>query len=187
MRFGGRGGRVSAVNTHWRRGARLLLACAAAFGTLGAEAASVFVVTEPWVRTAPDGRSAEVFMQLRSSDGAAVVGVKSEAVTGITMRPAGTGRATVARIALPAGETVLLAPGAQRFAIPKLGKPLKLGDRVPLVLVVEDAAGGTREIPVNAEVRRRSPTDDHLSPHKHSREGAGRAEILARTDPCSAS
>jgi copper(I)-binding protein len=166
---------------------RVLLACAAAFGMLSAEAASVFAVTEPWVRVAPDGRSAEVFMQLRSSEGAAIVGVKSAVVTGVTMRPAGTGRATVARIALPAGETVLLAPGAQRLGIPKLGKPLKLGDRVALILVIEDAAGGTREIPVDAEVRRRSPTDDHRVPHKHAREDAGGAEILARTDPCNAS
>lgn len=154
---------------------------------LAAEAATVFAVTEPWVRVAPDGKSAEVFMQLRSSDGAAVVGVKSDVVTGVTMRPPGTGRATVARIVLPAGETVLLAPGAQRLAIPRLPKPLKLGDRVPLVLVVEGADGGTREIAVNAEVRRRSPTDDHRVPHKHSREGSGSAKTLALMDPCSAS
>jgi copper(I)-binding protein len=175
------------VNTRWRRGACFLFACAAALGMVGAEGATVFAVTEPWVRVAPDGRSAEVFMQLRSSDGAAVVGVKSEVVAGITMRPAGTGRAPVERIVLPAGETVLLAPGAQRFAIPKLPKPLRLGDRVPLVLVVEGADGGTREIAVNAEVRRRSPTDDHRVPHRHSQDGAGRADVLARTDPCSAS
>jgi len=155
------------------------LACAATFGMRAADAASVFVVTEPWVRVAPDGRSAEVFMQLRSSDEAAIVGVKSDAVTGVTMRPAGTGRATAARITLPAGQTVLLAPGAQRFAIAKVGKPLKLGDRVPLVLVVEDAGGGKREINVDAEVRRRSPTDDHLEPHKHSR-GASPGARLAQ-------
>ena len=159
------------MNLHWRRGMRSLFACAAVFGVLSAEAVPVFVVTEPWVRVAPDGRSAEAFMELRSSDGAAVVAVKSEGVAGITMRPAGAGRATMAKLALPAGETVRLAPGAQRLVIAKLGKPLKLGDRVPFVLVVEGADGGTREIPVNAEVRRRSPTDDHRLPHKHSREG----------------
>jgi len=81
----------------------------------------------------------------------------------------------VTKIALPAGETVLLAPGAQRFAIAKLGKPLKLGDRVPLLLVVEGIDGGTQEIPVNAEVRRRSPTDEHRVPHKHSHSGQARS------------
>ena len=159
------------MNRHWRLGMRVLFGCAAVFGVLTAEAVPVFVVTEPWVRVAPDGRSAEAFMELRSSDGAAIVAVKSEVVAGITMRPAGAGRATVAKIALPPGETVLLAPGAQRLAIAKLGKPLKPGDRLPFVLVVEGADGGMREIPVNAEVRRRSPTDDHRLPHRHSRVG----------------
>jgi len=50
------------------------------------------------------------------------------------------------------------------------------------VLVIEGADGGTREIPVNAEVRRRSPTDDHRVPHKHSRNGAGDAGMLACTN-----
>lgn len=158
---------------------RVLLACAAAFGIPASEAASVFLVTEPWVRVAPDGRSAEVFMELRSSDGAAVVGVRSEVAAGVTMRPAGAGRTTVTRIALPAGETVLLAPGAQRLAIPKLGKALKLGDRVPLVLVVEGPDGRTREIPVDAEVRRRSPSDDHRVPHKHSQSGSNSTHMQA--------
>jgi copper(I)-binding protein len=174
------------MNARCRRGLHITLACAAAFGMSAALAASVFVVSEPWVRVAPDGRSAEVFMQLRSSDGAAVVGVKGEAVTGVTMRPPGTGRAAVARIELPAGKTVLLAPGEQRLAIPRLGKPLKQGDRVPFVLIVENADGSKREIAVDAEVRRHSPTEDHLGPHKHS-QGAGGPDILARVDRRTAS
>jgi copper(I)-binding protein len=164
---------------------RVLLACAAASGMLAAEAASVFVVTEPWVRVAPDGRSAEVYMQLRSSDGTAVVGARSDAAAGVTMLSPGAGRAIAARIALPPGETVLLAPGAQRLAIGKLGRALKQGDRVALVLIVEGADGTTREIPVDAEVRRRSPTDDHLVPHRHSQGGGG--AMLARAEPCNAS
>lgn len=159
------------MSAHWQSGVRILVACAAVSGVLTAGAVPVFVVTEPWVRVAPDGRSAEAFMELKSSDAATIVGIKSEVVAGITMRPAGAGRATLTKIVLPAGETVLLAPGVQRFAIAKVGKPLKLGDRVPFVLVVEGADGGTREIPVNAEVRRRSPTDDHRVPHKHSHSG----------------
>ena len=81
----------------------------------------------------------------------------------------GKARAAVTRIVLPAGETVLLAPGKARLAIVKLKKPLKLGDRVNFVLTVEAADGKTREIPVNAEVRRRSPTDDHVGKREHAR------------------
>ena len=84
------------------------------------------------------------------------------------MRPPGTAGETVGEIRFPAGVTVLLAPGAYRFALAKLSRPLKLGDRVPLVLIVEAPDGSRQDIPVNAEVRRRSPTDDHKLPHRHS-------------------
>ena len=128
----------------------------------------MLTVTEPWVRVAPDGRSAEVYMQLRSSQGEAVVGVRSDDVREVVMLGSGKARAPVTRIALPAGEIVLLAPGKARLGVGKLAQPLKLGDRVRFVLVVETAEGATREIPVDAEVRRRSPTDDHVGKHKHA-------------------
>ena len=108
-------------------------------------------------------------MQLRSSEGETVVGVRSDDVGEVVMLARGKTRAAVTRIDLPAGEIVPLAPGQVRLGVGKLGKPLKLGDRVRFVLIVEAANGATREIPVNAEVRRRSPTDDHIGNHKHSR------------------
>ena len=55
-----------------------LLACGVAFGSAPAYGATLFIVTEPWVRVAPNGRSAEAYMQLKSTDGATVVGVRSE-------------------------------------------------------------------------------------------------------------
>ncbi len=106
-------------------------------------------------------------MQLRSSDGATVVDVRSDFAAHVAMRPPGTSGATVRAIPLPPGVTVRLAPGAYRLALPNLERPLKIGDRVPFVLTVEAADGSRQEISVNAEVRRRSPTDDHLRPHKH--------------------
>jgi len=147
---------------------RRFLLCALALGALSAHAVSTFAVTEPWVRVAPDGRSAEAFMQLKSSDGETVVGVRSEDVGSITMLGSGPKRTPVTRIPLPAGETVMLAPGKPRLGVGKLAKPLKLGDRVHFVLIVEAADGGTRDIPVDAEVRRHSPTDDHIGKHAHA-------------------
>jgi len=85
----------------------------------------------------------------------------------IIMRGRGATKASVAQIALPPGETVMFAPGAQRFMIPNLNRRLKLGDRVALVLTVVSSDGSRQQIPVNAEVRTRSPTDDHLHGHKH--------------------
>jgi copper(I)-binding protein len=147
------------------RGLPLCVLALAAFST---HAVSTFTVTEPWVRVAANGRSAEAFMQLKSSDGETVVGVRSEDVGSITMLGSGQKRTPVTRIALPAGEAVMLAPGKPRLGVGKLSKPLKLGDRVHFVLIVEAADGATREIPVNAEVRRHSPSQDHGVGHKHA-------------------
>lgn len=148
----------------WNRVLTVVLAIA----TMGSSGAtSVLVVTEPWVRVAANGRSAEAYMQLRSSDGATVIDVRCDFATNVAMRPPGGSGATVHAIPLPPGVTVHLAPGAYRLALPNLERPLKIGDRVPVVLTVEAADGSRQEIPVNAEVRRRSPTDDHLRPHKH--------------------
>ena len=143
------------------------LACALAFAPLPAYAAALFVVTEPWVRLAPSARSAEAYMELLSTDGAKLVGVRSEATASIVMRRPGTNRAAAAEIPLPAHTTVKLAPGAYRFALADLNRGLKRGDRIGLVLTIEAVDGSRQEIPVSAEVRRRSPTDDHLHPHKH--------------------
>lgn len=160
----------------WRSAKRGLLLCILSLAGIPAHAVSVITVTEPWVRVAADGRSAEAYMQLRSSEGEAVVGVRSEDASEVVMLASGKARAPVKRIALPAGETVLLAPGKVRLGVGKLGKPLKQGDRIRFVLVVEAAGGATRVVPVNAEVRRRSPTDDHIGKHKHSQ--ARRADTV---------
>jgi len=106
-------------------------------------------------------------MELLSSDGAKIVGVRSDITTDVTIRPPGARRTTAAEIALPAGKLAKLAPGGYRFALAKLTRSLKLGDRVALVLIVEAADGSRQEIPANAEVRRHSVTDDHKHGHAH--------------------
>ena len=86
------------------------------------------------------------------------------------MQRPGTKRAVAGTIALPPRTTVKLAPGDYRFLLPKLERPLKLGDRVALSLIVEAPDGSRQTIAVNAEVRRRSAYDDHLhplQPHSH--------------------
>jgi len=52
---------------------------------------------------------------------------------------------------------------AHRRSIPGAG----LGERVPLTLVLRDAAGRRSELAVSAEVRIRSPQDDERRPHAH--------------------
>jgi periplasmic copper chaperone A len=147
---------------------RLVLAGALFFALVPLSSAGVFTVTEPWVRVLPYAKSAEGYMELRSSDGAKLVGVRSEVTADVAMLGPGAGRATVAEIPLPAGVLVKLSAGNFRFALAKLNRSLKLGDRVPMVIVIEAADGSRQEIDVSAEVRLHSPTDDHLHPHTHT-------------------
>jgi periplasmic copper chaperone A len=131
-------------------------------------AVAVITVSDPWVRVAPNGKSAAVFMEIRSSEGATIVGVESDVAADVPIQRPGTQRAAADKIPLPAGTLVKLAPGAYRFLLPKLNRSLKLGDRVALSLIVEASDGSRQAIPVNAEVRRRSAYDDHLRPHSHA-------------------
>ena len=151
---------------------RLAGACVLAGTLLAAPlpglAIAVITVSDPWVRVAPNGKSAEAFMEIRSSEGATIVGAESEVSAEVPMQQPGTKRAATSRISLPAGTRVKLAPGAYRFLLPTLSRSLKLGDRIAMGLIVEAADGSRQTIPVNAEVRRRSAYDDHLRPHAHA-------------------
>ena len=128
---------------------------------------AVFAISLPWVRVAASATSAEAFMELRSSDGATLVAVRSDAAASVTIRRPGKGPATITKLPLPAGVPVTLAPGGYHLVLTRLARPLKLGDRVPLTLTIEAADGSRQEIPVSAEVRRHSIIEDHLGPHAH--------------------
>jgi len=150
-----------------RRVGRSAFALGFALVLIVPEAAAIFIVNEPWVLLAPNGRSAEAYMNLTSTEGATLVDVRAEVTRSIAIRPPGTKRTAVTQIKLPAGEKIALAPGAYRFALASLDRPLKLGDRVAMVLTIEAADGSRTEIPLSAEVRKRSPTYDHLHGHAH--------------------
>ena len=107
-------------------------------------------------------------MQLMSSDGATLIGVRSPIAGSVALLGAGGKRTSPMALALPAGNTVALAPGKFRISLGKIVRTLRVGDRVPLTLVVRDVTGASQEIDVDAEVRLRSPLDDHLHPHKHA-------------------
>jgi copper(I)-binding protein len=130
-------------------------------------AGTVLAINLPWVRVIGNATSAEVYMELRSGDRATLVAVRSDAAATITIRRPGKGTATITNLPLPAGVSVLLAPGGYRLALTRLAYPLKLGDRVPLTLTIEAGDGSRQEISIDAEVRRRSAIDDHLRPHSH--------------------
>ena len=147
---------------------RWLLAFALVVAGIPSAAHAVFAISLPWVRVAAGATSAEAYMELRSSDGATLVGVRSDAAAAVTIRRPGKGSATIEKLPLPAGVAVTLAPGGYRFVLTQLAHPLKLGDRVPFTLTIEAADGSRQEIPLSAEVRRRSILEDHhVGPHSH--------------------
>jgi copper(I)-binding protein len=130
-------------------------------------AAAVVIVNFPWARPAGKGGATEVFMELTSADGGALVGARSASAGGARILGPGTRPTTIARLPLPAGAPVVLAPGSYRIALSALDRALKLGDAVPLVVIIEGADSSRQEIVVRAEVRRRSTVDDHLEQHRH--------------------
>jgi len=68
-------------------------------------------------------------------------------ITGETIR-------LVARIELPAGKPVKLAPGGLHIMLVDIKQPLKPGDKVPLTLTVQRADLASRSVfTVQAEVR----------------------------------
>lgn len=147
----------------------IALAAMALASSLDARAVAVITVYDPWVRVAPNGKSAEAFMEIMSSEGATIVRVETAVSAEVPMQRPGTKRAVTKSIALPPRTNVKLAPNEYRLLLPKLNRPLKLGDRVALNLIVEAPDGTRQVIPVKAEVRRRSAYDDHLRPHSHAR------------------
>ncbi len=128
---------------------------------------AVFAINDPWVKAAPGARVAEAYMELRSSEDIVLVGVRSAAVAGIAIRAPGSKGPVLAELPLPAGETLLLAPNRYRLVLNGLARPLQRGDRVPLVLTLRGADGTEREIPITAEVRKRSSRDDHKGAIAH--------------------
>ncbi len=58
-------------------------------------------------------------------------------------------------------------PGADRIVLTGLAHALKPGERVPITLQIETAAGAREEITVDAEVRTESPFEAERRAHRH--------------------
>jgi len=149
----------------WRHLFAMAGALAAALTITDAHA--IFIVNQPWVRVAANGKSAEAYMDLTSTEGATLVGARSVDAGIVAIHTRGKPPAPKRELALPAGSMIQLSPGGHRLAMRSLTRPLKLGDRVALTLTIQAADGKQQEIPVNAEVRRRSPIEDELRAHRH--------------------
>jgi copper(I)-binding protein len=151
------------MNTMRPGRSRLALVALVAAGcgfAAGAAQAQPVTVKDAWVRApAPGQKVAGAYMDLVSRTPLALTGVASAAAARaelhstsmeggvMRMRP-------VARIELPAGKAVRLAPGGLHIMLADLRQPLKPGDRVPLTLTVQGADLASRSVlTVEAEVR----------------------------------
>jgi periplasmic copper chaperone A len=122
-------------------------------------AAAQVTVTDPWARATVAGQKATgAFMQLTSATNAALVDVASPVAKIVEIHEmkmdAGVMKmAAVAKLPLPAGKPVELAPGGYHVMLMDLARPLKEGETIPLTLTVADATGKTQKIEVRASVR----------------------------------
>lgn len=134
----------------------------------GAARAQPVTVKDAWVRApAPGQKVAGAYMELVSRTPLALTGVASAAAARaelhstsmeggvMRMRP-------VARIELPAGSTVKLAPGGLHIMLVDLRQPLKPGDKVALTLTVQRADFASSSVfTVTAVVRAETPDTTH--------------------------
>lgn len=147
---------------------RLALVALIAAGCAGAARAQPVTVKDAWVRApAPGQKVAAAYMELEGRTHSVLTGVASAAAAraelhSTSMEEGVMRMRPVARLALPAGSTVKLAPGGLHIMLVDLRRPLRPGDKVPLTLTVERAEAASRSIfTVEAVVREAGPGTDH--------------------------
>lgn len=134
---------------------------------LGAQAQTS--VAEPWVRgTVPQQKATGLFANITSAKGgklvsasspvAGVVEIHEMSMEGSMMKM----RALPAGLDLPAGKAVALKPGGYHVMLMDLKQQLKVGDTVPVTLVIEGADKARETIEVRAPVKAlNTPTVEH--------------------------
>jgi periplasmic copper chaperone A len=115
--------------------------------------------TDPWIRgTVAGQRATGMFVTLVSSQDSQLVAAESN-VAGVVevhemaMQGSTMTMRKVPSIALPAGKAVKLEPRGLHVMLMDLKQPLKDGDKVPVVLVLEGADGKRERMTVQAVVR----------------------------------
>jgi copper(I)-binding protein len=144
--------------------AQLLRAGAAALAFIlvadtAVAAADPVKISQPWIRATVPGQSvAGAYMELTSNAPAALVAADSPVARktephAMTLDAGVMKMRAVERIELPANETVSLKPGGYHLMLVDIKRELKVGDRVPLTLIVQDRNGMRSAMQIDAEVR----------------------------------
>lgn len=146
---------------------------AAALAALSLSAWADVTVKDSWVRgTTPAQKATGAFMELTSSDEAALVSASSPLagvveIHNMKMENGVMKMRHVPRLDLPAGKAVKLQPGGNHVMLMDLKQQMKKGDVVPITLQVEGKDKKVQTIEIKAEVRDLAApaTMDHG--HKH--------------------
>jgi copper(I)-binding protein len=132
---------------------------AAALLALAGTVQAQTTIKDAWVRgTVAQQKASGAFMQITSAQGGRLVSVSTPvagvseihemAMQGDTMR-----MRAVTALELPAGQLVELKPGGFHLMLMDLKAQLKVGDTVPLTLVVEGKDGKRETLEIKVPVR----------------------------------
>ncbi len=129
----------------------------------GAAAADV-KIDNAWARApAPGQKTASAYVELTSAADAALVSASSPfagrvELHSMTLDGGVMRMRPLSRIELPAGRTVKLAPNGMHLMVLDLKQPLKVGDKLSLVLRIQPMAGSATTLKIEAEVRPAAPS-----------------------------
>jgi len=147
----------------WATGVAFLAACVVARIALGA---GVISVNLPWARPAALHATTEVYMEIASSESAAITAARSPDAERVSIRTSSrVGPSN--EIALPAQTTVLLEPRKQRLVLSGLKRALRVGDHVSVTITLKHPTGASQDIDIQAEVRTGSARDQEGREHSH--------------------
>ncbi|MGZ9079432.1 MAG: copper chaperone PCu(A)C [Burkholderiales bacterium] len=116
-------------------------------------------VENAWARaTAPGQKTGSAYVELTSPADAALVAAGSPLAARVelhsmTLEGGVMRMRALPRIDLPAGKTVKLAPNGLHLMLIDLKRPLKAGDKLPLVLSVQTSGTSLTTLNIEAEVR----------------------------------
>ena len=149
---------------------RITLLAALAFASAAVSAQTT--VKDAWVRgTVAPQKATGAFMQITSAQGGKLVSAQSP-LAGVTEvhEMAMDGNVmkmrAVSALDLPAGKAVDLKPGGYHVMLMDLKQPLKIGESVPLTLVVEGQDGKRETLELKVPVKAAGAAMP-MTEHKH--------------------
>lgn len=115
-------------------------------------------IQEPWVRATVSTTGTGAFMRLTATADTRLVDVRSPfagvaEIHEMSMQGDVMKMRAVDQLPLPAGKAVELKPGGYHVMLMDLKAPVKVGDRVPLTLVFQNATGKRETLDVELPVR----------------------------------